>query len=107
MQLGIVARCWNAVPLNDIGFISVSKGSTIAIVARAERSERRHAVVENAKVQQLALIVDDDEKQRKFLVAMVEAAGFRIEEASGGGEALAVIRRTDPALVFLHLQTPD
>jgi EAL domain-containing protein (putative c-di-GMP-specific phosphodiesterase class I) len=63
-------------------------------------------VVKNARVQPVALVVDDDAGLRKFGEMMVEAAGFRPETAASGVEALAMMQRLDPAVVLLDLQMP-
>jgi EAL domain-containing protein (putative c-di-GMP-specific phosphodiesterase class I)/ActR/RegA family two-component response regulator len=64
------------------------------------------AVTRNARVQPVALVVDDDAGLRKFGEMMVEAAGFRPETAASGVEALAMIQRLEPAVVLLDLQMP-
>jgi EAL domain-containing protein (putative c-di-GMP-specific phosphodiesterase class I)/AmiR/NasT family two-component response regulator len=63
-------------------------------------------VTKNARVQPVALVVDDDAGLRKFGEMMVEAAGFRPETASNGVDALAMMQRLDPAVVLLDLQMP-
>jgi EAL domain-containing protein (putative c-di-GMP-specific phosphodiesterase class I)/ActR/RegA family two-component response regulator len=64
------------------------------------------SVTKNARVQPVALVVDDDAGLRKFGEMMVEAAGFRPETAASGVEALAMMQRLDPAVVLLDLQMP-
>src|SRR5262249_24223998 len=64
------------------------------------------SVSKNARVQPVALVVDDDAGLRKFGEMMVEAAGFRPETAANGVDALAMMQRLDPAVVLLDLQMP-
>jgi CheY-like chemotaxis protein len=53
------------------------------------------------------LIVDDDQFIRKLIATTLEdVAEFELHEAADGIEALAVARRTRPALVFLDVDMP-
>lgn len=52
------------------------------------------------------LIVDNEEKARKLLRAVLLSRGYRITEASDGQEALEAIRRNRPDLVVLDIQMP-
>jgi CheY-like chemotaxis protein len=53
------------------------------------------------------LIVDDDPFIRRLIATTLEdVAGFDIEEAADGVEAIAAARSTEPALVFLDIDMP-
>jgi CheY-like chemotaxis protein len=53
------------------------------------------------------LIVDDDPFIRRLIATTLEdVAGFDIEEAGDGVEALAAARATPPAIVFLDIDMP-
>ncbi len=53
------------------------------------------------------LVVDDDRFIRKLITTTLEdVAGFELYEAADGIEALEVVRRTDPAIVFLDVDMP-
>ena len=53
------------------------------------------------------LIVDDELYIRRLLTATLARAGYQIEEAGNGTEALAVAARVRPELVLLDLGLPD
>jgi diguanylate cyclase (GGDEF)-like protein/PAS domain S-box-containing protein len=55
----------------------------------------------------LVLVVDDDESTRLFARASLGSAGFEIEEARDGREALAAFRRRRPDAVLLDLVMPN
>ena len=55
----------------------------------------------------LALVVDDEVQIRRFLRAGLELAGFAVEEAENGGEALRLATFRSPDLVILDLGLPD
>jgi CheY-like chemotaxis protein len=53
------------------------------------------------------LIVDDDPFIRRLIATTLEdVAGFHIEEAGDGVEAVATARAIDPAIVFLDIDMP-
>jgi two-component system chemotaxis response regulator CheY len=53
------------------------------------------------------LIVDDDPFIRRLIATTLEdVAGFDIEEAGDGIEAIAAARATEPAIVFLDIDMP-
>ena len=54
----------------------------------------------------MILVVDDQAFIRQTSRAALEEAGFRVEEASGGEEALELFRRLRPDLVVLDLLMP-
>lgn len=52
------------------------------------------------------LIVDDEERNRKLLRALVESEGYRTLEAASGREALALAGAEFPAVILLDLMMP-
>ena len=55
----------------------------------------------------LALIVDDDAVMRLLARAALEGAGWSVEEAENGREALAVFQRLQPDVVLLDVMMPE
>ena len=55
----------------------------------------------------LVLIVDDDERNRKLAADLLRLAGYRIVEAAGGREAVALAAQTLPQVVLMDLRLPD
>ena len=53
------------------------------------------------------LIVDDDERNRKLVRDVLEAAGLATIEARNGEEALDLTRAHRPAVVLLDVRLPD
>src|SRR4051812_20766826 len=54
----------------------------------------------------LILVVDDTEDNRAIFRLCLEDAGFRLDEAVDGRDALAHIERERPALVLMDLSMP-
>jgi len=52
------------------------------------------------------LVVDDDPRFRAFMRALLEGAGYAVEDASTGDEALAAVRDRPPAAVLLDVDLP-
>jgi len=52
------------------------------------------------------LVVDDDRNLRKIISTNLELAGFTVESASDGPEALRVIEQAQPDVVLLDLMMP-
>jgi type II secretory ATPase GspE/PulE/Tfp pilus assembly ATPase PilB-like protein/ActR/RegA family two-component response regulator len=53
------------------------------------------------------LVVDDDPAMRGMVRVLLEQAGFEVQEAAGGGEALAIIAASGPpSLLMLDLELP-
>ncbi|MDP9267020.1 MAG: response regulator [Acidobacteriota bacterium] len=52
------------------------------------------------------LLVEDNELNRELLRAMAEAAGYEVEEAVNGIEALAALELRLPDLILTDLQMP-
>jgi two-component system KDP operon response regulator KdpE len=53
------------------------------------------------------LVVEDEAPMRKFLRAFLSGAGYRIEEASAGQQALDIAAQSPPDLIVLDLGLPD
>ncbi len=52
------------------------------------------------------LVVDDEERNRKLLVAMLEAEGYAVVQAAGGEQALEMARQNQPDLILLDIMMP-
>jgi DNA-binding response OmpR family regulator len=57
--------------------------------------------------QRLALVVEDDEATRAFLLDNLAADGFRVAGAAGVGEGLRAIEVRQPSVVVLDLALAD
>jgi EAL domain-containing protein (putative c-di-GMP-specific phosphodiesterase class I) len=55
----------------------------------------------------VALIVDDEEGIRHFVQHVAESVGLTTVLASGGAEALAVLKTLTPAIVIMDMQMPN
>ena len=55
----------------------------------------------------LILNVDDNDGARYVKTRILLNAGFRVEEAANGTDALEMVTRLDPALVLLDVKLPD
>lgn len=55
----------------------------------------------------LVLVVDDDDIERILIREALEKAGFSVEEASNGHEAVAAARDLQPDIVFLDVFMPE
>jgi DNA-binding response OmpR family regulator len=53
------------------------------------------------------LVVDDDQDIRQLLRALLERAGYVVDEAEDGRAALRILFTTPPALVVLDVTMPD
>ncbi|MDB4934283.1 MAG: transcriptional regulator [Labilithrix sp.] len=54
----------------------------------------------------LVLVVDDYEDTREMYASSLADAGYRVEQAANGQEALDAIARSKPALVLMDLSMP-
>ncbi len=63
-------------------------------------------VPQNPQVTAPILIVEDDPNSRQALSRLLKQAGYTVETASDGFEALAALERIRPALVLLDLMMP-
>jgi two-component system, OmpR family, KDP operon response regulator KdpE len=52
------------------------------------------------------LVVDDDPRVRMLVRVNLEARGYAVQEASTGGEAIAMLEQTIPSLIILDLVMP-
>jgi DNA-binding NtrC family response regulator len=52
------------------------------------------------------LVADDERNIRKNLAMVLESAGYQVEEARDGEEALASCRQTHPDIAFVDLHMP-
>ncbi len=66
---------------------------------QAGRSERRSGTP-------LILVVDDTEDTRQLYAHVLEAAGYRVEQAANGQQALDMIAVDKPAIVLMDLSMP-
>jgi len=57
-------------------------------------------------VRRRILVVDNEKVDRDFLQSVLEPLGFHVEQAASGYEALQVIPRFSPHLVFMDLAMP-
>ncbi len=55
----------------------------------------------------LILIVDDEPDVRSFFSGILERAGFQVETAANGAEALEAVRRRKPDFISLDLVMPE
>jgi DNA-binding NarL/FixJ family response regulator len=55
----------------------------------------------------LVLIVDPEAESRAVVRRLCERAGYRIEEAGSGDEALTALRRELPTVVLLNVRLPE
>src|SRR5437762_759825 len=56
---------------------------------------------------ELILIVDDNEQNRRLARDVLQFAGFRTLEASGGVEGLSLAAEHRPDLVLMDIRMPD
>lgn len=56
---------------------------------------------------ELILIVDDNERNRKLVRDVLAAAGFRIEEASSAGDGVARATKHRPDVILMDIRLPD
>ncbi len=84
--------------------LTFEQGSGISAQARREHTgklSRKHWKRFNV------LVVDDNEINRMLLSAFLTDLGIRFAEASGGQEALNLIRNGDFNLILMDIQMPD
>jgi two-component system KDP operon response regulator KdpE len=55
----------------------------------------------------LVLVIEDEAPIRRFLKTALEAQGFKLLEAAGGGQGLALAASHNPDLILLDLGLPD
>lgn len=59
------------------------------------------------RVQPVVLVVDDDEFQHKIIGKILEGKNYHLVFASGGIEALKIMRKTRPDLILMDVVMPD
>jgi CheY-like chemotaxis protein len=68
----------------------------LKLVSKAVKTKDKHL-----------LVVDDDVEYRSILKGVLHQAGFSVEEAGSGKEALEQLKNGRPALILLDLRMPD
>jgi len=54
----------------------------------------------------LILLIEDDDDLREVEMGILERAGFRVVSAREGGEALELVAREMPRVIFLDMRMP-
>jgi len=60
----------------------------------------------DAKKPARILVVDDEERNRRLLVAVLEAEGYSALEAADGAQALELARQSSPDIILLDIMMP-
>ncbi len=68
----------------------------LKLVSKAVKTKDKHL-----------LLIDDDHEYRGILRGVLGQAGFSVEEADSGKEAMERLRNARPALILLDLRMPD
>ncbi len=68
-----------------------------------EKNERRHKVVSRMSI----LLIEDDEESRMYLARLLCKLGYKVKEASRGGEALDMLEENDISLVISDVFLPE
>jgi CheY-like chemotaxis protein len=94
----------------------VGKGTSFTFDIRIAPSigEKRESHGNRRKVTGLApgqfpfrmLVAEDDENNRKFLIALLQSVGFETMEASNGSEAIMIWRQWHPHLIWMDIRMP-
>jgi EAL domain-containing protein (putative c-di-GMP-specific phosphodiesterase class I)/ActR/RegA family two-component response regulator len=63
--------------------------------------------MEQTVMRPVALIVDDEEGIRHFVQHVAESVGLATVQASGGAEALTVLKTLTPSIVIMDMQMPN
>ncbi|MCU0453569.1 MAG: response regulator [Bacteroidetes bacterium] len=71
-------------------------GLVLKLVSKAVKTKDKHL-----------LLIDDDHEYRAVLRGVLGQAGFSVEEAESGKEAMERLRNARPALILLDLRMPD
>jgi len=88
----------NRVPAFKVGGVWRFRKSTLTQWAESQRQRPRGKTV---------LIVDDEAFIRDVVGQHVQEAGYRVLAASGGAEALLIMRHDPPDVVLLDLKMPE
>ncbi|MEI7633793.1 MAG: PAS domain S-box protein [bacterium] len=81
--------------------------SAEAVAAGNEASRRRSARLQAGAGPVRVLVVDDNPDVRIILAALLKPAGFEVQEAVNGREALQVIEKWLPHVVLMDMRMPD
>ena len=74
----------------------------------ASRLSRRGNSVMNSKViAEIILVVDDSESVRETLAMLLGKAGYVVEQAAGGAEAIKAMKAMVPDLILLDIRMPE
>lgn len=84
-----------------VHFVELGAPGLVALRAQLERLTARPI-----QARQLLLVADDDSDIRDFLTRALSKHGYQVLKASGGKEALALIREERPTLVLLDILMP-
>ena len=87
--------------------VAASTGPLPPVAALASDSVRAPAVAAPASCRGTILTVDDSATVRKIVAVTLERKGFRMLAAAGGMDALAILDKTVPDLVFLDITMPN
>ncbi|MDM8543607.1 PAS domain S-box protein [Desulfococcaceae bacterium HSG9] len=71
-----------------------------------EPSVRKVIGLEPNQETYLILIVEDKWENRKFLAQLLQSAGFAVQEAVNGQEAIEMIAKERPHLIFMDMRMP-
>jgi CheY-like chemotaxis protein len=82
-------------------FVDVTERASAALKAQLER-----LVARPPRSRQQILVADDEADLRDFLQRALSKHGYEVLTASGGREAMAIIREERPALVLLDILMP-
>ena len=94
---------------DDVGGRSVHGGARIVDDGAGPGREggAPHVYSEGVAETELILVVDDDPHIREVVGFALKKAGYRVVEAKGGEEALALVGKSRPDLVVLDIVMPD
>src|ERR1700727_2297331 len=94
----LTPRCWCDVGNARSGFCLVSRGMPLLL------SDPGACVFPRLRMSKLALVVDDSMLIRYTVSRFLEERGFAVESATNGAEALEVVSRMQPDLIFTDMQ---
>ena len=88
--------------------LAVSLGA-IDVIAKPAEPKRLLSLVQRAanSRERFVLVVDDNEDFTLAVKRLLEAEGFKVETANGGEDALKVLDRAIPSIIFLDLIMPQ
>jgi CheY-like chemotaxis protein len=88
--------------------LAISLGA-IDVVAKPAEPKRLLALVQRAanSRERFVLVVDDNEDFTLAVKRLLEAEGFKVEVANSGVQALQVLEKSIPSIIFLDLVMPQ